>query len=115
MMSLQFNLDKLQDWAEDIGAEVAVYRNRRCPADGGGWCWDLRVRYHWCKQQSIRTASGDDIEAVATELLPLAKDAYANMKDFWDKGRKQADKKHQSNLRKDMADIKRMHMNAGDF
>lgn len=114
-MSTQVNLDKLQDWAESIGAEIAIHFDRRCPADGGTWHWHLRVRYYWHKQQSIRTLSGEDIEVVAADLLPLAMGEYEKRKDFWQKGRKDAEKKHRNAVRRDFAEIERNHMGAGDF
>lgn len=112
------NLLALNAWAkstEVLHIWVSFYGDYEKYPDNKN-CWCIRVLTNGRgKAAPLRTCHGEDLEAVALEILPKAQASFDQSKNKIIQEAKEADKRHARQLAADFREIESMHKTAEDF
>jgi hypothetical protein len=109
------HIDKLIEWIKTlpIHANLRIYCNHDRPSEAGG-IWEVRIVPAFT-HRSIRRHGGNDLEQVAAELLPMAQKNWEQLGHAFIKEEKLLAKSNARKVRRDFAELERMHMGADDF
>jgi hypothetical protein len=114
------NLHKLTAWVKSTGTlyiKVSFYPQNQTMIGGADNQWAIRLCSNgWRGMNSpLRTLHGDSLELIATQMLPLAQEKWAQMKEKLIAESKEADKRRVRQTRQYFREIEAMHHTAGDF